>query len=109
MELWKIKMKTTSAGPEKSMLAGKEYDVSQEEAKQLIPVYADLVWKPESSHKDLPETGANVPMPEIEPSKPDDKPEFPKSLSPGRWELSNGKIIQGKKVAAIEAENALKG
>ena len=39
----------------------------------------------------------------------EEKPEFPKSLSPGRWELSNGKIIQGKKAAAIEAENALKG
>jgi hypothetical protein len=93
MELWKIRMKTTSAGPEKCMLAGKEYDVSQEEAKQLIPVYADLVWKPEEAKK--------------EPDK--EKPEFPKSLSPGRWELSNGKVFQGKKVAAIEAENALKG
>ena len=93
MELWKIKMKTTSAGPEKSMLAGKEYDVSQEEAKQLIPVYADLVWKPEETKKEPVE----------------EKPEFPKSLSPGRWELSNGKVFQGKKVAAIEAENALKG
>ena len=39
----------------------------------------------------------------------EEKPEFPKSLSPGRWELSNGKVFQGKKVAAIEAENALKG
>ena len=107
--MWKIKMKTTSAGPDGVKQAGKEYQVAPEEGRQLIPVYADLVWKPESSHKDLPETGANVPMPEIEPSKPDEKPEFPKSLSPGRWELSNGKIIQGKKVAAIEAENALKG
>jgi hypothetical protein len=93
MELWKIRMKTTSAGPEKCMLAGKEYDVSQEEAKQLIPVYADLVWKPEEAKKEPVE----------------EKPEFPKSLSPGRWELSNGKVFQGKKVAAIEAENALKG
>jgi hypothetical protein len=91
--MWKIKMKTTSAGPDGVKQAGKEYQVSSEEAKQLIPVYADLVWKPEEAKKEPDE----------------EKPEFPKSLSPGRWELSNGKIIQGKKAAAIEAENALKG
>jgi hypothetical protein len=93
MELWKIKMKTTSAGPDGVKQAGKEYQVTPEEGKQLVPVYADLVWKPEEAKKEPVEK----------------KPEFPKSLSPGRWELSNGKIFQGKKVAAIEAENALKG
>lgn len=93
MELWKIKMKTTSAGPDGIKQAGKEYQVTPEEGRQLIPVYADLVWKPEEAKKEPVE----------------EKPEFPKSLSPGRWELSNGKVFQGKKVAAIEAENALKG
>jgi hypothetical protein len=93
MELWKIRMKTTSAGPDGVKQTGKEYQVTPEEGKQLVPVYADLVWKPEEAKKEPVE----------------EKPEFPKSLSPGRWELSNGKIIQGKKAAAIEAENALKG
>lgn len=33
---------------------------------------------------------------------------FPVMTSPGRWTLSNGSVVQGKKVAAIEAEEALK-
>jgi hypothetical protein len=46
---------------------------------------------------------------EVVEEKEEDKSEYPKFLSPGRWELSNGEIFQGKKAAAIEAENALKG
>jgi hypothetical protein len=97
MELWKIRMKTTSAGPEKCMLAGKEYDVSREEAELLIPVYADLIWKPEEKTGNQANQEGNT------------GESFPKFLSPGRWELSDGSIFQGKKTAAIEAENALKG
>ena len=35
--------------------------------------------------------------------------EFPKYIPVGKWQLSNGEIFTGKKEAAIEAENALKG
>jgi hypothetical protein len=96
MELWKIRMKATSAGPEKSMLAGKEYDVPREEAEQLIPDYADLVWKPEDRFE-TPETPEKVTN------------EFPKKIENGLYLLSDGTEFKGGKQKAIEAENALKG
>jgi hypothetical protein len=102
MELWKIKMKTTSAGPDGVKQAGKEYQVSSEEAKQLIPVYADLIWKPENN-SEIPE------IPEA-PETPDKTlNEFPKKIENGLYLLSDGTEFKGGKQKAIEAENALKG
>jgi hypothetical protein len=45
--MWIIKMKTISAGPDGVKLAGKEYKVTPEEGKKLVPVYAELVSKQE--------------------------------------------------------------
>jgi len=109
--MWTIKMKTTSAGPDGVKQAGKEYQVTPEEGKQLVPIYADLVSKNEPKEEDGVKTLEIKPEIEVDGKveASEIKPDFPKLLSPGRWELSNGKIIQGKKVVAIEAENALKG
>jgi hypothetical protein len=102
MELWKIRMKTTSAGPEKCMLAGNEYDIPKEEAEQLVPVYADLIWKPENNSEILEISEA--------PETPDKTlNEFPKKIENGLYLLSDGTEFKGGKQKAIEAENALKG
>jgi hypothetical protein len=100
MELWKIKMKTTSAGPEKSMLAGKEYDVPQQEAEQLIPLYADLVWKPEEKADNQDNVN----------NKNDNNQtdEFPQKIENGKYLLSNGAEFLGGKAKVIAAEQALK-
>lgn len=37
----------------------------------------------------------------------DDSEKFPKAISRGKYELSNGDIFEGSKTAAIEAEKAL--
>jgi hypothetical protein len=44
---WKVKMKTLEAGPNGIFPPGCIRDVTKEQAEQLIPVYAELAWKPE--------------------------------------------------------------
>jgi len=42
----RIRMLTTSAGPDGVMVAGREYEISDEQARELLPLYAVRVDSP---------------------------------------------------------------
>ena len=50
---------------------------------------------------------APAPAPEAPKATPIDDTEYPVMVSPGRWKLSNGAVMQGKKADAVEAEEAV--
>lgn len=96
-----------------------ELDAKAREAKrqQMQEVLLDVLVDGDVDPNELVRTikeGKTTPVTETEPevsSEPEMSPEpektYPHMYAPGRWELSNGTKMRGKKVDAEEAERAI--
>jgi len=93
----KVRMKTIFAGVQGTCLPGQEIEVTKEQARALVPTYADLVEEAQT------EASTEELTPPVEAKEKEPNPTsigYPSEIGGGWYELSNGEKIRGKEAAA---------